>query len=181
MPTVACPGCHKQYKLAESAIGQVASCKCGKKFRVGGKATPAATTAAKPTSAPAASAARDAFWDDALRESPSVTSSAAPSTGSPARAATSSVATPSKTRVDAKGRPITEKPEPEKKKPKKKRVVWGFQWGKVGAGFVVFAVAGGICALAVIEGGVLPVKIAVIAGVGLFTMLSGLMGEEGIW
>jgi hypothetical protein len=45
MPTVVCPGCQKQYKLAETAIGQVASCKCGKKFRVGGASAPAAPKA----------------------------------------------------------------------------------------------------------------------------------------
>ena len=47
MPTIACPGCGKQYKLPESAAGQVAKCACGKKFKVGfvGAASAAATLA----------------------------------------------------------------------------------------------------------------------------------------
>src|SRR5262245_35652114 len=64
MPTIACPGCKKQYKLPESAAGQVAKCVCGKRFKVGGSsgAVPAAgaakapapkagATSSKPTSA----------------------------------------------------------------------------------------------------------------------------------
>jgi hypothetical protein len=35
MITIACPGCKKQYKLAPTAAGQVANCKCGTRFRVG--------------------------------------------------------------------------------------------------------------------------------------------------
>jgi hypothetical protein len=35
MIKIACPGCKKQYKLAPSAAGQVANCKCGTRFRVG--------------------------------------------------------------------------------------------------------------------------------------------------
>ena len=38
MPTVTCPGCEKKYNLPATAVGQVANCKCGKKFRVGGGA-----------------------------------------------------------------------------------------------------------------------------------------------
>jgi hypothetical protein len=97
MPTVTCPGCQKQYKLPDTAAGQVASCKCGKRFRVGGAspataaASPAttATPRASPAQAPARSAAPavskapavkaaaataavasndDDFWDKALSE-----------------------------------------------------------------------------------------------------------------
>ncbi len=57
---------------------------------------------------------------------------------------------------------------------------WGFQWGKVATGGLMFLVGGGI-ALAGWFAGVLIVWAAVVAVVGLFTMLSGLMGEEGIW
>jgi hypothetical protein len=65
MPTVTCPGCEKKYNLPATAVGQVANCKCGKKFRVGGGAAesqpqpqPASAGAKSPaTSQPAIRAA----------------------------------------------------------------------------------------------------------------------------
>jgi hypothetical protein len=57
---------------------------------------------------------------------------------------------------------------------------WGFQWGKVGSGALMLLVGGGIL-LASLCFGHISTWGAITATVGLFTMLSGLMGEEGIW
>ncbi len=58
---------------------------------------------------------------------------------------------------------------------------WGFQWWKVASGGLAFLLGGGITLVGCCLTGRIffwPLGIAV---VGLFTMLSGLMGEEGIW
>lgn len=57
---------------------------------------------------------------------------------------------------------------------------WGFQWGKVGAGAVMLLIGGGVSAVLLI-GGVVNFWAAGLAIVGVFTMLSGLIGEEGVW
>jgi hypothetical protein len=57
---------------------------------------------------------------------------------------------------------------------------WGFQWGKVGSGAVMFLIGGGITLVGLL-GGRLIIWPAALAVVGLFTMLSGLIGEEGVW
>jgi hypothetical protein len=72
--------------------------------------------------------------------------------------------------------------DPPKKKRKKFRgIKWGFDWGKVGGGGLTFLIAGGITLALVVTTGRLYFWPAGIAVVGLFTCLSGLMGEEGIW
>jgi hypothetical protein len=63
---------------------------------------------------------------------------------------------------------------------KKKPFRWGFQWGKVASGGVMFLIGGGI-SLALWAGGVVSLWPVGLAAVGLFTMLSGLMGDEGVW
>jgi hypothetical protein len=63
---------------------------------------------------------------------------------------------------------------------KKKGFRWGFQWGKVGSGAVMLLVGGGI-SLALWQTGTISFWLIGLAVVGAFTMLSGLMGEEGIW
>jgi hypothetical protein len=68
MAKVACPECNKGYDVPEQAMGRTATCRCGKKFRLGNK--PAVATAAKPPSPPKP---RDSFWDEALAEPGSVT------------------------------------------------------------------------------------------------------------
>lgn len=94
MPSVTCPGCEKKYNLPATAAGQVANCKCGKKFRVGGappeaKAKPAVTTAAaKPNPKPAAP-------QPAARAVAPVASVAAPTKPAAPRPA-AAVATPSR-------------------------------------------------------------------------------------
>lgn len=35
MPKVSCPQCNKAYDVPEQALGRMATCKCGKKFRLG--------------------------------------------------------------------------------------------------------------------------------------------------
>jgi hypothetical protein len=57
---------------------------------------------------------------------------------------------------------------------------WGFQWGKVGAGLVMLLVGGGI-SLALWQVGYINFWAAGTAVVGVFTTLSGLIGEEGVW
>ncbi len=57
---------------------------------------------------------------------------------------------------------------------------WGFKWGQVGSGGLMFLGGGGVALVAYL-GGVIwfwPIGIAI---VGLFIMLGGLMGEEGVW
>jgi hypothetical protein len=58
---------------------------------------------------------------------------------------------------------------------------WSFQWGKVGAGAAMLLVGGGISAVLWFSGGYINRWAAGTAIVGLFTMLAGLIGEEGIW
>jgi len=193
MPTVTCPGCQKQYNLPATAVGQNANCKCGTRFRVGG--APASASTATSTGAPqrsakpagaapkpqvaaakravevaspvATTAAKDDFWDTALNEpvktAPPV-AAPAPRIGSAAHTAVS----------DRRRRPEDEV------KPKKK-VIWGADWAKVGGGLMTFLVAGGITAGLLFTTGRLFFWPAGIAVVGLFTCLSGLIGEEGIW
>lgn len=65
--------------------------------------------------------------------------------------------------------------------PKKRRVRWGFQWGKVASGGLMLLVFGGITLAAWLATGWINLWLVGLAVVGFFTMLSGLMGEEGIW
>ncbi|MBN1911630.1 MAG: hypothetical protein JW818_17950 [Pirellulales bacterium] len=58
---------------------------------------------------------------------------------------------------------------------------WGFQWGKVGAGALMFLVGGGISLALYYGAGRINLWAAGTTVVGLFLMLSGLMGEEGVW
>lgn len=58
---------------------------------------------------------------------------------------------------------------------------WGFQWGKVGSGAATFLVGGGIAVALLLAIGRLFLWPAGAAVVGFFVMLSGLIGEEGIW
>ncbi|MEM7474378.1 MAG: hypothetical protein AAF483_05240 [Planctomycetota bacterium] len=63
------------------------------------------------------------------------------------------------------------------------KVKWGFDWPKVGSGALMF-LGGGAVALAGYLGGSisrLTIGAAVVALIGLFTMASGLMGEDGVW
>lgn len=52
MPKVGCPNCRHAYRLPESADGKVATCKCGKKFRVRTKKRVTLTVAAESATAP---------------------------------------------------------------------------------------------------------------------------------
>ena len=58
---------------------------------------------------------------------------------------------------------------------------WGFQWGKVAAGAAGLLIGGGITVALLLSTDRIFFWPAGIAVVGLFTMLSGLMGEEGVW
>ncbi|BBO31754.1 hypothetical protein [Lacipirellula parvula] len=94
MPSVTCPGCEKKYNLPATAAGQVANCKCGKKFRVGG-----ASAEAKPKPAVAtASAAKPAAPQPAARAVAPAARVAAPAKPA-APKPVAAVATP--TRVEA--------------------------------------------------------------------------------
>jgi hypothetical protein len=68
MAKVACPECKKGYDVPQQALGRTATCKCGKKFRLGNKS--AVATAAKP---PSAAKPSDSFWEEALAEPSSAT------------------------------------------------------------------------------------------------------------
>ena len=63
---------------------------------------------------------------------------------------------------------------------KKGKIRWGFNWAQVGSGGAMFLGGGGV-ALVSYLGGVIwlwPIAIGVI---GFFIMLSGFMGEDGVW
>jgi len=199
MPVIACPGCGKQYKVADSAAGQVAKCACGKRFRLGSSPVPAASSAptkstavvstapvkaaaasTQPKRAPvkaAASTANDDFWDDALAIADAPKQ--APATTKPA--------TSTSTAKSLSGFPVPAAPKSEStEQPKKKRkksggVRWGFDWGKVVGGLGTFLIFGGITAAMAMTTGRISLYLAALAVVGVFTMLNGLMGEEGIW
>ena len=63
---------------------------------------------------------------------------------------------------------------------KKKGVRWGFDWGKVVSGGIMLLVGGGITLAGWFLGRIM-IWGAVLAIVGFFTMLTGLMGEDGVW
>lgn len=72
------------------------------------------------------------------------------------------------------------KPDKETLVPKESRVRWGFQWGKVASGSLMFLVGGVILLVGWLAGRIILWGV-VLAVAGIFTMLSGLIGEEGIW
>lgn len=183
MPTIACPGCRKHYKVPATAAGQTATCEaCGKKFRISAAKPKAAAAAAKPKPKPKAkpapvaasatgpaepsSAADDSFWDDALSEDfvvePPVPTPAVAAANNPFAASTG-------------------EPEKKKKKKRKKKVRWGVDWAKFGGGAAIFVIFACVTLGLVVATDRLFFWPAGIAVVGFFTMLSGLMGEEGIW
>lgn len=187
MPTIACPACQKTYKVPESAVGKTANCKCGKKFRLGKakakQASASSTAASKPKrvkakskssakvgavkkSAPVVSqaAADDDFWDDEISTDLKL---AQPESAS-------------KPRVKP-GASTLAAAEAELKAKKSKKVRWGFRWDKVIGGGLAFLGAGLFTAFTIVTTGRVIIYVAGIAIVGLFTMLSGLMGEEAIW
>lgn len=59
-------------------------------------------------------------------------------------------------------------------------VKWGFQWGKVVSGGTLFLI-GGIVSLVLWFAGYVNLWAIGAMVIGLFTMLTGLMGEEGVW
>lgn len=61
-----------------------------------------------------------------------------------------------------------------------KRIRWGFKWPQVGGGLLMLLIGGGIAIAGWLSGRFLPWPSA-IAVIGLFTLLSGLIGEEGDW
>ena len=60
------------------------------------------------------------------------------------------------------------------------RVRWGFDWARVGSGATMLLIGGGI-SLVLGLGGRISLWAIGLAVVGLVTMLTGLIGEEGIW
>ena len=168
MPKIGCPACRKIYELPGSALGKVATCKCGKSFRVVQRASSGnaevATQDVVGAEPPSASAAPDdSFWDDALDESMEVEA-------------------PAVEPVNRMAREALEAAEAEANKPAEK-VRWGFQWEKFASGLGVMFLAGaGALAVFVSLGSIrLTAVLLVVAFGGLFTAISGLMGEEGIW
>jgi hypothetical protein len=124
---------------------------------------------------PAADASDD-FWDDTLGKGVAAELSPPP----PAKAAS-----PGAVAAAASGGAVSSKSDAPKKKKKKRKessgVRWGFDWGKVAGGLAAFLIFGGLTAAIAMTTGRIYFYLAGAAIVGLFTMLSGLMGEEGIW
>lgn len=57
---------------------------------------------------------------------------------------------------------------------------WGFQWGKVVSGGLMLLVGGGITVVGWFLGWISLWAVA-LAIAGIFTMINGLMGDEGVW
>ena len=57
---------------------------------------------------------------------------------------------------------------------------WGFQWGRIVSGAVMLLIGGGI-SLALWQAGRINFWAIGVGVVGILTMLSGLMGEDGVW
>ena len=58
---------------------------------------------------------------------------------------------------------------------------WGFQWWKVGSGASMLLIGGGITFGVWLGTGRIFIYPAAVAVIGLFTLISGLIGEEGVW
>lgn len=59
-----------------------------------------------------------------------------------------------------------------------------FQWHRVASGLAVMVLAGGAAAVIIMTTGTVrrgTAALVIVAFGGLFTAISGLMGEEGIW
>lgn len=65
--------------------------------------------------------------------------------------------------------------------PKKNGFRWGFQWGKVTSGGGMFLVGGGITLAGWFADRRILIWAVALAVVGFFTMINGLMGEDGVW
>jgi hypothetical protein len=202
MPVIACPGCSKKYNLPESAAGQVASCKCGKRFKVGARAPKAVTAPAAPikknaTAAGPAKAAAKAAPVAVAKTAPTV-KAAAVAKATPAVSKSAIVADDDFWDEGLKTVPVAKEPDPKptslpkpstnpvdhaakKKRPKKEKVRWGFDWGRVAGGGLSFLLFGGLTMFLLLTTGRIFIWFAVAAIGGLLTALSGLMGEEGIW
>jgi len=57
---------------------------------------------------------------------------------------------------------------------------WGFQWGKVGSGALMLLIGGGLTLL-FLAGGRISIWGVILCLVGVCTIISGLVGEEGVW
>jgi hypothetical protein len=114
----------------------------------------------------------DDFWEEGLKEpvKPAAPPPAAKPAGhagfaeSSARSSSASTAAP-----------------PKKRKKKSGGLKWGFDWAKVGGGLITFLIAGGITYGVFMSSGRIYIWPAIAAVGGLFTALSGLMGEDGVW
>jgi hypothetical protein len=204
MPVIACPGCGKKYNLPATAAGQVATCKCGKRFRLGGG--PSSSTNAKPSSttskpasaatakppvvaaaskskmkeAPASSNFDDGFWDDALGSSePNKSASASPQ--KPSSVGPSTTVGAKQFGSTSSYSSVSKPAEPPKKKKKSGGVRWGADWGKCFGGLVTFLICGGLSYALFTSSGRISIYLVVVGVGGLFTAISGLMGEDGIW
>jgi hypothetical protein len=169
---------------AKSASNAAAAAVSAPKAASSSKAVPAPKAVPSPKAAPAAvkreskpaADASDDFWDDTLGKG--VTAELAPPP--PPKAASQGAVAP----AASSGAAPSKSDAPKKKKKKRKEssgVRWGFDWGKVAGGLVAFLIFGGITAAIAMSTGRIYIYTAGLAIVGLFTMLSGLMGEEGIW
>lgn len=57
----------------------------------------------------------------------------------------------------------------------------GIHWGKIGIGSLMLIVGGGIAATLWFETSHVSIWAIVIAGTGLVTLISGLVGRDGLW
>lgn len=170
MAKISCPGCGKQYNVPATAAGKTATCKaCGKKFQLGKPKSKTKKT--RPPEQPvlektAAVQPDDDFWDEAASADIAVE---APTTERPRNMAAVNA-------IASAERELNESVKPN--------VRWGFQWGKVFLGLAIAIGAGGLAAMIIINTGRLrrgtATLIAAAMG-GVFMMINGLMGEEGIW
>jgi len=169
---ISCPGCGKQYSVPAASMGKMASCKaCGNKFQLG--KTPPKKPTQQPKELPsvasggAPEAGDDGFWDEVSSES--IPIEAPPAVDKPRNMAVVNA-------MASAERGLDDSTEP--------KVRWGFQWGKVFLGAAIAILAGGAAAMIIINTGRLRRGTATLVAAamgGIFMMINGLMGEEGIW
>ena len=162
MARVSCPKCRKSYQVPTSAMGRTATCKdCGKRFRLGPGARSASetqSTGTKSASQPSDEIGLKADQPEPDHKHPRV--------------------------VDTSVADLMAAAEEKLESPKGKKVRWGFQWGKVGLGVAMTLLAGGaFVGLVILTQRIdrLTMTLGAISFCGLFVIISGLMGEEGIW
>src|SRR5262245_50533576 len=175
MPTIACPGCGKQYKLPANAAGQVAKCACGKRFKLAASAPAPAvvSTSSQPKAQPRATKPATVAAPQSQKASPK------PLKPAPATVAAASLADDDDfwsegLKPTPKPAPVASPPpkaySPAKKRPKEKSSFhWGFDGGKFIGGMATFLICGGITFAMIVYANRFSPYLIIVGLGGLFT------------